>query len=337
MKTNREWVAAAVAVILASTCMTGCGGSSSAGTAATTAGSSAAESSSETVEKSTESTTQSNTKSTSQSGGKITLGSKNFTESFIVSELYALALEDAGYDVNKEFGMSTPVLNEAIQAGEIDLYAEYTGTGLMTNLGLDMITDPDEAYNKVKEEYESQYQITWLEPSEVNDSTCIIMRTEQANELGIKTLSDLQKHASELVLADFQGWTEREDNLPAMNKAYGDFNFKDIVSIDAGLKYEVLSQGKADVIPGNTTEPQLLGDEYTVLEEDIKIWPPYYLAPIVRDQVLEEHPDVAETLNRVSAALNNDVMIKLNSKVDIDGEEYEDVAEEFYNSNIKQQ
>ena len=244
-------------------------------------------------------------------------------------------MEDAGYEVDRQYGISTPTLNEAIQAGEIDMYAEYTGTGLMTILGMDMLTDPQEVYDTVKAEYASKFKITWLNPSQVNNSTCIVMRKAQADELGITCLSDLQKHAADLVLADFQGWSEREDNLPAMNLAYGEFAFKEIVSIDAGLKYDVLSQGEADVIPGNTTESQLMGDEFVVITEDIKIWPPYYMAPIVRDEVLEANPEIAEVLNKVSAVMNNEIMIQLNAKVDLDGEEYEDVAKAFFEENLK--
>ena len=272
------------------------------------------------------------------SGGSdktVVMGGKNFTEGFIMAELYSLALEDAGFEVERQYGISTLTLNTAIQEDEIDVYPEYTGTGLMTVLGLPAMTDAQEVYDTVKAEYEEQYQITWLEPSEVNNSTCIVMRRDKAQELGITCLSDLQKHASELTLADFQGWSEREDNLPAMNALYGDFNFKEIISIDQGLKYEVLDSGDVDVIPGNTTEPQLLEDTYLLIEEDIKVWPPYYLAPIVRDEVLEQYPEMEEALNKVSAAMDNDTIVSLVYQVDMDGKEYEVVAEEFYEANLK--
>lgn len=265
----------------------------------------------------------------------ITMGGKNFTEGFLMAELYSLALEDAGFKVERQYGISTLTLNTAIQEGEIDVYPEYTGTGLMTVLGLEAMTDAKEVYDTVKTQYKEKYDIAWLEPSQVNNSTCIVIRKETADQLGITCLSDLQKHASELVLADFQGWSEREDNLPAMNTLYGDFQFKDIISIDQGLKYDVLKSKDVDVIPGNTTEPQLLDDQYYLVTENIKVWPPYYLAPIVRQEVLSKHPEIEEAMNRVSAAMDNDKIVALVSQVDMDGKEYEVVAKEFYEANIK--
>lgn len=261
----------------------------------------------------------------------VRVGSKDFTEGLIVSEIYALALEDAGYEVDRVFDIAGSVVHTALIGDEIDLYPEYTGTGLLSILGMDMITDPEEVYNTVKEEYAKQFQITWLEYSQASDGQGLAIRTEVADELGIKTISDLQKHASELRFGSQGDFDKREDGVPALEKVYGAFEWKSSKVYDGGLKYEVLRNDEADVTPAYTTDGQLANkEEFTLLEDDKQVWPPYNLAPVVRDDFLEENPDIADILNKVSEALDTDKLTKLNSRVDVDKEEYEDVAEEFY-------
>lgn len=263
----------------------------------------------------------------------IHVGSKDFTEGLLVSEIYALALEDAGYEVDRVFDIAGSVVHTALINDEIDLYPEYTGTGLLTILGMDMITDPEEVYNTVKEEYEKQFQVTWLDYSQANDGQGLAIRTAVAEELGIKTISDLQKHASELRFASQGDFDEREDSLPALEKLYGPFDWKSSKVYDGGLKYDVLRNDEADVTPAYTTDGQLAKkDEFTLLEDDKGVWPPYNLAPVVRDEVLKANPDIADVLNTISAALDTDKLTELNAKVDVDKEEYEDVAKEFYES-----
>lgn len=265
----------------------------------------------------------------------IRVGSKDFTEGLIVSEIYALALEDAGYEVERVFDIAGSVVHTALINDEIDLYPEYTGTGLMTILGMDMITNPDEVYNTVKEEYEKKFQVTWLDYSQANDGQGLAIRTDLAEELGIQTISDLQKHASELRFASQGDFDEREDSLPALEKAYGSFNWKSSKVYDGGLKYEVLRNDEADVTPAYTTDGQLANkEEFTLLEDDKQVWPPYNLAPVIRDEVLEANPDIADILNRVSAVLDTEKLTALNAKADVEKEEYEDVAEEFYEENF---
>lgn len=269
----------------------------------------------------------------SKSESVVKIGGKAFTEAFLMSELYALALEDAGYKVERTFGV--PTLHEAIVAGEIDVYPEYTGTGLINVLQESPMTDPKAVYDRVKERYKEEFDLVWLDSSQLNDSTCIVVSKRTADDYNIENLSDLNAVASELILADFQGWSEREDNLIAMNHLYGDFDFKEIVQIDAGLKYAALESDEVQVIPGLTTEPQLLDPKFVVVEEDIKVWPPYYLAPVIRQETLDANPGIDVVLNKVSAAVDNEIIISLISKVDLDGEDYEDVAAEFYTSSIR--
>lgn len=264
---------------------------------------------------------------------KIRVGSKDFTEGLIVSELYALALEDAGFEVERVFDIAGSLVHTAITSDEIDMYPEYTGTGLLTILGMDMLTDPQEVYDTVKKEYEEQFGITWMEPSSANDGSGLAIRTDVAEKYGIKTISDLQKHATELRFASQGEFDEREDGIPGLEKLYGEFNWKSSKVYDGGLKYEVLRNDEGDVTPAYTTDAALSDKEmFTLLEDDKQFWPPYNLCPIVTDEVLEANPDMEEALNKVSAALTTENLTALNAKVDLEKEDYEDVAAEFYES-----
>lgn len=263
----------------------------------------------------------------------IRVGSKDFTESLLVSEIYALALEDAGYQVERKQDIAGSVVHTSLINDEIDLYPEYTGTGLLSVLKMGMITDPDEVYRTVKEEYEKRFNVTWLDYSKANDGQGLVIRTDIAKELGITTISDLQQHASELRFASQGEFDQREDGLPALENMYGAFEWKSSRVYDGGLKYEVLLNGEADVAPAYTTEGQLAQKEkYTLLIDDRQVWPPYNLAPVVRDNVLNAHPDIADILNRISASLDTETVTALNASVDVDKREYEEVAKEYYDS-----
>ena len=188
-------------------------------------------------------------------------------------------------------------------------------------------------YQKVKEGYEKQFQITWLEYSKANDGAGLVIRTEVSKRLGITTITDLQKHASELRFAS-QGEVDlRADGIPALEKVYGKLDWKSSKVFDNGLKYEVLKNDEADVAPAYTTEGQLVNtEEYTLLEDDKQVWPPYNLAPVIRTEVLTAYPDIAEAINFVSSKLDTKTITELNAKVDVEKEEVEIVAEEFYRS-----
>ncbi|MDS0524308.1 glycine/betaine ABC transporter substrate-binding protein [Clostridium sp. SHJSY1] len=263
----------------------------------------------------------------------IRVGTKDFTENLIVGELYSLALEDAGYKVDRVPNIAGSVIHSSIVNDEIDLYPEYTGTGLLTVLKKDLITDPEEVYKTVKEGYENEFKITWLQYSKANDGAGLVIRTDISKKLGITTVSDLQKHASELRFASQGEVDQREDGIPALEKVYGKFNWKSSKVYDNGLKYEVLRKDEADVAPAYTTEGQLVNtDEFTLLEDDKHVWPPYNLAPVIQDSILENHPDIADILNKISEKLDTKTVTELNAKVDVDKEDYEKVAKDFYNS-----
>lgn len=268
-----------------------------------------------------------------QSSTTIRVGSKDFTENLVIAEIYALALEDNGYTVERVSNISSSLIHNSIVNDEIDLYPEYTGTGLLSVLGEDMETDSEKVYKTVKKEYEEQFNLTWLDYASANDSQGLVIRTEVANSLNIKTISDLQAHASELRFASQGEFDEREDGLSGLEKTYGTFNWQSSKVYDNSLKYSVLENDEADVTPAYTTEGQLVStDKFTLLEDDKQFWPPYNLAPVVRDNILDDNPDIKTILNNISAKLDTETVTELNAKVDVDGQEYTDVAKEYYDS-----
>ena len=270
------------------------------------------------------------------SASVIRVGSKDFTENLIVAELYALALEDAGYTVERDLDIAGSMVHTAITSDEIDLYPEYTGTGLLSVLQMDMESDPDVVYNTVKEAYDEQFDITWLTPTEINDRQGIAIRTDVAEEYGIHNMSQLQQNADKLRMCSQGEFEYREDGLTGLAKVYGEFNFKSINVYDNGIKYEILKNDEADVCPGYSTDAQLVDkDSFTYLEDDKGFWPPYYLAPIIRNELLEANPEIADVLNAVSAKLDTETIVARNAKVDIEQMEYEDVAREFYETVCK--
>ena len=260
----------------------------------------------------------------------IKVGTKDFTENLIVGELYALALEKAGYKVERVPNIAGSIIHTALVNAEIDVYPEYTGTGLLSILKAPLETDPDKVYAAVKEGYQA-FDITWLDYSQANDGQGLVIRTETAKRLGIATISDLQKHATEIRFASQGEFDLRDDGIPALEKTYGEFNWKSSKLYDNALKYQVLENDEADVAPAYTTEGQLVNTElFTLLEDDKQVWPPYNLAPLVRDSILEANPDIAQALNRISAALNTANITELNAKVDVEKLEYTDVAKTFF-------
>jgi osmoprotectant transport system substrate-binding protein len=265
--------------------------------------------------------------------GTVTIGSKDFTENEIVAEVYALALENAGYQVNRTFDISSSVIHQSLVSKEIDLYPEYTGTGLISILQEAPLTDADEVYQKVKAEYETKFGITWLDYSKANDGQGLFVSKEIADKYNISTISDLQKNASHIRFASQGEFDQREDGIPGLEKVYGSFDWKSSKVYDNGLKYEVVESGEADAAPAYTTEGQLSEtDKFVLLEDDKHVWPPYNLAPVVLDEVLDANPGIADVLNAVSATLDTETITALNAKVDVDKEEYEDVAADYFDS-----
>lgn len=260
----------------------------------------------------------------------IQVGSKDFTESLVVSEIYALALEDNGYEVERVQNIASSVIPQSLESGEIDLYPEYTGTSLITIFNLPLETDPDTVAEIIREEYEA-IGLTTLDYAPANNAQGIAIRTDVAEELGITTISDFQEKADQIRFASQGEFDLREDGLAGLAEVYGEFNFADSTVYDNSLKYQILRNDEADATPAYTTDGQLVNeDEFLVLEDDQNFWPPYNLVPVINQEVLDANPEIEELLNEINADLTTERVIELNASVDIDGREYQEVAEEYY-------
>ncbi|MCJ2541713.1 glycine betaine ABC transporter substrate-binding protein [Thermostichus vulcanus] len=260
----------------------------------------------------------------------ITVGSKDFTEQFILGEMYALALEAAGFTVERKLNLGgTPVAHAGLLSGEIDLYPEYTGTGLLTVLKLPTSGDPAEVYETVAREYEAQFQLIWLDPAPMNNTQALAMTRARAAELGIATLSDMAAKASELVMIGPPEFQAREDGLPGIQATYGNFRLKEYKAVDPGLRYRGLVNGEADVAVAFGTDGEIAAFDLVLLEDDKQLFPPYQVAPVVRQDTLEANPGIAEALNALSPLLTDAVMQELNYEVSGNQKEPADVARAF--------
>ena len=261
---------------------------------------------------------------------KLTVGSKDFTESILMCEMYAQALEAEGFAVERKQALGgTPIIMAAMEAGELDLYPEYTSTGIAIVLKESPEFHPDVAYEKVKTGFKEKYNMVWLDMSRVNNSQGMAITKSSAEQYGVKTLTDLSKAAPHLRLCSTAEFEEREDGLAGLKKRLGGFDFASIKVFDKGIKYEVLRKGEADVNICFTTDAALSKGDIVALEDDIHFWPPYNLAPVVRGEALEQSPKIAEILNKVSSVLDTPTMQNLNAQVDIDQKEYKEVAAAF--------
>lgn len=264
------------------------------------------------------------------SKGVLTVGTKDFTEQFLIGQMYVQLLRQAGFEVRYKEGLGgTPVTHPALVNGEIDLYPEYTGTGLLVVLKLPLDTSAGDVYARVATGYREQFNLIWLTPAPMNNTQALAMRRERADELGIFTISDMVRNADKLVLAGPYEFPEREDGLPGLKRVYGDFTLKGYKSIDKGLRYQTLMSGEADVIVAFGTDGEIEAFNLRVLEDDKGLFPPYQVAPVVRASVLEAYPEVVTILNALSPHLTSEVMRKLNYEVIGKKREPAEVAREF--------
>lgn len=276
------------------------------------------------------------------------IGSKDFTESIVLGEIVAQLLEANDYNVERQLNLGgTVVAHEALVNGDIDTYVEYTGTGLLAILGMELPKSEDTAdeataestpaagggiaqtvYDIVAEEYPEQFGVEWLEPWGFNNTYALALRADQAEELGVVTISDLVEHAGDLVIGAPQETLVREDGIPGLEATYG-LEFKDVIGLDPGLMYSAIDNGEVDVITAFATDARIESLNLQLLEDDKQFYPPYFAAPIVRQELLEESPEVRDILNSVAGNLDDARMTELNYQADEEGKEIEDVARDF--------
>jgi osmoprotectant transport system substrate-binding protein len=267
--------------------------------------------------------------------GPVRIGSKNFTEQLILGEMYVLLLENAGIATESRLNLGgTQVAHEALLAGEIDLYPEYTGTGLTVILGMPIdaltsgtpgagvATPADQAvavdqrvYDIVSEEYLEQFDLVWLDESAFNNTQALAVKRAFAEERGISTISELAEIAGELTMVAPSDFVERPDGLKGLQDFYG-MAFGNVLSVEPGIRYQALEEDQAQVVLAFGTDGQVSGMDLVLLEDDKGLWPPYHVAPVVRNETLTANPGIADALNPIAPLLTDQVMSALNWQVD---------------------
>ncbi|CAN5721228.1 glycine betaine ABC transporter substrate-binding protein [soil metagenome] len=269
------------------------------------------------------------------SDASFTVGSKEFTEQLILGHLTRFSLEAAGAEVESEIGLqgSTTVRN-ALVSGEIDMYWEYLGTGWVTHLG------NDEGIPGVQEQYDALVEadaengIAWLEPAPFNNTFAIAVSDENAERLDVSTISDLatliEESPEDATLCAGGEFATRPDGLPGLEDAYGfSFPSENISNVQDALVYQQVDAGDCTFGSIFATDGRVASLGLTILEDDEQFFPPFNASLNVRTGVLEEHPEIEELFAPIAEALDDETMTALNARVDVDGEDPEEVAEDW--------
>lgn len=285
----------------------------------------------------TNSTTGGSNASTASNSGSasdtIVIGGKNFTEQDIMADMMSLLIQhDTKLKVKMKTWLDSNVVWNAEKSGNIDIYVEYTGTGLVNILKDPVQTDPQKVYDTVKKQFEQKYNITWLKPIGFNNTYAMAMTQSEAQKLGITTISQMAKQSGNLVLGTEQDFITRSDALPAMKKLYGT-HFKSVKSMEIGLKYQALVNKKVDVIDAFSTDGNIPANNLVLLKDDKQLFPPYYAAPIIRDSVLKAHPELKTVLNKLAGKITDSEMQVLNEQVDLKHKKAMDVAKAWLQKN----
>jgi osmoprotectant transport system substrate-binding protein len=290
-----------------------------------------------------------------QDASPVRVASKDFPESIAIGEMYALLLEHAGLKVERSLNLGgTAIAQEALVSNKIDLYPEYTGTGLLVVLKKTLKDVPglatpvaeaspaagatpaaasavDAVYQYVKDQYKSQFNLVWLDQDQMNDSQALAVTKDFAAKNNLTTISQLVALAStvDITISAPVDFEDRDDGLKGLKQVYGDFNAK-VNGVAPGLKYQAFLDGDANVVLAFSTDAEIAINNLVVLQDDKGLWPPYYVAPVVRQEAIDANPALAGALNALAPVLTTDAMIKLNGEIVGDQKkDPKDVAKEF--------
>lgn len=267
---------------------------------------------------------------------KIVVGGKNFTEQYILAEIARILLEKNGFDVEMRTGVGSTVARRSLVNNQIDLYYEYTGTAYTIYYKQNdrsIMTDRDKCYNWVKQADKAK-KLVWLDPVLFNNTYTLIMRKTQAEKLGIKSITDLgkfiNKNSKNLVIGVGAEFWERPDGFKPLMKLYGfTIPYSNLKKMDDGLVYKALKDKQVDVSMGFATDGRISSFGFEELKDDRAYFPVYNPAPVVRQPVLDEYPDIKDILRPVAEKLTTQEVQHLNAMVDIEHKEISDVAMEW--------
>lgn len=264
----------------------------------------------------------------SSSGGSsdtVKIAHKNYTEQRVTGQLMALYLESKGYKTEVSELAGTMLCFNALDNGNVDIYAEFTGTAYGAILNQEEILGADKTYDYVKEHFEEDYGITWLTPLGWDNTYVLSVTAETAEQKGIKTISDLVPYSSEMILGSDPEFANRSDGLVGLQEAYPGLGFKDVKSMDQGLTYQALANGKLDVNVSYSTDGRIAKFNLVNLDDDKNYFPPYFVTPILKTDYAEKNPEVVEALNELGNLWTVEELQRYNLLAD-EGQKPEDVA-----------
>jgi osmoprotectant transport system permease protein len=259
---------------------------------------------------------------------KVTIGSKDFTESVLLAEIVAQLLEARGVRVERSFELGGNLPHEALVSGTMDLYPEYTGTSYTAILRHAPVTDSRAVYNQVKQEYADKFKIEVSPPVGFENTFAILVRGEDARRLNLKTISDAAPHTGTWRAGFGQDFMSREDGYPGFSKSYG-LKFAEVREMDLSLTYIALSSRQVDLIAGNSTEGRITTLDLFQLADDRRYFPPYEAVYLVRQDTLARVPVLREILTQLANAISTDEMRRLNFEVDGNRRDPKEIVREW--------
>ena len=264
-------------------------------------------------------------------GNRIVVGSKNFTESFILGELIAQQIEaHSDLKVDRRFYLAgTYICQQSILAGRIDVYPEYTGTALTAILKQNAGGDRQDVYRRVKEQYDNRFGLTLGPPLGFNDTFAMEIRGEDARRLNIRTLSQAAEFAPHWRAGFGYEFMERPDGYRGLAATYGLHFAEQPRIMDLGLLTRALKDHQIDLAAGNTTDGLIPALDLFVLQDDRHYFPPYEAVPVIRKQTLSQHPEVAQALADLAGKISDEEMQHMNYAVDGQHRDAADVVREF--------
>ena len=267
----------------------------------------------------------------------IVVGGKAFTEQQIMTAMTVALLKAKGFTPDRKAGMGSAAVRSALENGQIDVYWEYTGTALAVfNKITDKFDSADAAYKRIKE-VDGAKGIVWLNMSPANNTYAFAMNADDAKKRGIVTMSDYAKAVKadpKLTFASNAEFYSRPDGLPGWQQTYGfEINRDNVKRMDTGLVYQALKDRQVDSGVVFATDGRIPAFNFVVIKDDKNYAPPYNMTPVVRKEILDKNPKIADALNALAAKLNNETMAKLNASVDVDKKTPEEVADQFLKAN----
>jgi osmoprotectant transport system permease protein len=263
-------------------------------------------------------------------GGRVVVGSKDFTESLILAELLAQTIESkTGVQVERQFELGGDLVHRALVSGQIDAYVEYTGTAFTAILKHQPISDPHAVYEQVRREYGEQFNCEWLRPLGFNNTFAILVRGDEARQLNLKTISDAAAYAPRWRAGFGQDFMSRADGYPGFARTYGLKFAEPPREMDLSLTYQALANRQVDLIAGNSTDGLIDRLGLVQLEDDRHYFPPYEAAPVFRRETLDRYPQIGDAVNQLAGKLTDAEMRRLNYAVDGDKREVKEVVRDF--------